>query len=158
MRRLLVLLLLPLVAGCLLAPDEAGSAQTSTDAGCTEASKTVLAWTAPEESDTSGTADFTLEAGTTRLDVAWTEPTVSAGGHSVTVTAPDGVVVFERTVDSGAAGPGGAISVGGDVNNRDSTRNPPPLGTYAFAFDIEGVMEGASLVVTATGCWATQAP
>lgn len=157
MQRLLALLLLTLVTGCLSLPDDAASAETRPgtmdDTSCIEESVTVLEWVSPDESDASGASDFTLDAGTTRLDVAWTEPTASAGGHSLTVTAPDGIVVFERTMGTGASGPGSSISVASDASNRNSVRNPPPLGTYAFAYEIEGVMEGASLVATATGCW-----
>lgn len=163
MRSLAALLMLALLAGCASLPNDEPSTtvdaqQSAPSPGCESGSKTLLEWAAPDEADASGASNFTLEPGAQALDVAWTKPTTFAGSYSLSVTAPDEYVVFAARVDQGAQGPGSTVVVGGTAGDTSNVRNPPLAGEYAFAYEIDGVMEGASLVVTATGCWASQAP
>jgi hypothetical protein len=157
MPRLALLLAALVLAGCAApaAPSDP-SPQTPgiEEPSCESATEELLSWRSPEGADgAQAEENFTVASGTRTLDVAWTPPTSSAGSYHLEIVDPAGQRVFEQRLDQGATVAGGSVSSGGFTQSTN-VANPPPPGSYVFRYAVEGAMQGASVVVTATLCRA----
>ena len=167
MRILVVLLLLPLLAGCFTSdeapPGDDGIGATpatgatpalgaatpgAPDSGCSAKEVELMSWTSDEN---PADHEFEVAPGTTYLDLQWTPPTAAARAYRASVEDANEQVVFleERSdgVQSGEAG----VSLDGQTSN-SNVQAPPPVGTYRFRFVSEGIVEGAALRAVATVC------
>ncbi|HET6403892.1 MAG TPA: hypothetical protein VFH78_04545 [Candidatus Thermoplasmatota archaeon] len=154
MRPALLLVLLPLLAGCA-SPDGPGGGTDARDSGqpggggCQPGETTLLEWTS--DGAQPGETTFEVPAGAERLELDWTAPTAAAGSWSIVVLDPSGNAIFEETRGTGVVTGGSGVTLTGQNSARDITQ-PPPSGTYTLRYENDGRVEGAAVRALVAGC------